>query len=91
MEATYEDLVRQAEKLSSECPDRYVAIVEVVTYRTGRSRMAVSVSRTKIRSEQRGCEFIGVVAQMKGGKGIYRAPKPTPVDTTPLPEGQLPF
>lgn len=66
---TYESYVEEACKRSADLC-RYSAVVEIVNYRTGTSRMAVMTGLNKIATSSRGCEFVGVVCQFFCGKGV---------------------
>ncbi len=93
MSESYESLCERAQQISQTAGSGwYVAVVEIITYRTGRSTMTIVQSKGKpVASQQRGERFVGVLAQWTAGVGIYRKPKKVAVVDPELAPGQLPF
>lgn len=71
------DMYEQAREQSARYDGEYFAVVEIVNYRTGRSRYAIMSGTRKIVSKSRGPEFVGVVAQYRNGQAIDTPKKPT--------------
>lgn len=67
MSKTYEQFCEEA-RLSSISNKCYSAVVEIVNYRTGSSRMTTATGRTKLQTHSRGPEFRGINAQFYCGK-----------------------
>jgi hypothetical protein len=63
---TYDQFLAEAKAISLVMG--YGAVTEVVNYRTGKSRITTAGGRTLIKTESRGCEFRGVVAQFCNGQ-----------------------
>lgn len=66
---TYEELARQARETSKRLT-RYAAVVEVVTYMTGSSYHTVMVGVTRIKTESRRSQFVGVMCQFWNGEPV---------------------
>ena len=67
MSQTYERLTENAREQSRRL-GRYAAVVEIIAYRSGSSRMTVMVGVDPIRTRQRGAEFVGVVCRFCDGQ-----------------------
>jgi hypothetical protein len=58
----------QTARESSKTNRCYSAVVEIINYRTGKSRTTVMTGRDRIVNKARGCEFVGVMAQFRDGE-----------------------
>lgn len=66
---TYEHLCQQAQRRSED--HRWAAVVEIITYRTGTSRLTVACSsRGPIKSHATRFEFRGVMARFHDGQAV---------------------
>jgi hypothetical protein len=87
MNATYEDLLQDAQRKS--LGGRWAAVVDITTYMSATSRTTVAVSSAgPISSHSRSGEFRGVVAQFHDGVGMYSTPQgpaAVPSDSDELP------